>query len=114
MALIEIVETASYLRDAEQLLSEQERDELISSLAANPLQGVLIKGTGGLRKMRVGLAGRGKRGGGRVIYWFHSSDYPLVLMLLFAKNRAADLTHEQKAILVKLADQMRIEYGVRK
>jgi hypothetical protein len=63
MALIEIVETLAFLKDAERLLSSLERDELINSLAADPEQGVVIKGTGGLRKMRIGFSGRGKRGG---------------------------------------------------
>lgn len=114
MALVEVVETPSYLQDAERLLSEPEREEIIYSLAANPLQGVLIKGTGGLRKMRVGLAGRGKRGGGRVIYWFHSEAAPIVLLAMFAKNEASDLSHGERKALTKLVEQLRVDYGVQK
>ena len=50
--------------------------------------------------MRIPLQGRGKRGGGRVVYWFHSTDYPAVLLLVFAKNKAADLTAEDRKRLV--------------
>jgi len=70
MVLIGTVETPNYLRDAVRLLTEVERFDLISSLAENPKQGVLIRGKGGLRKVRVGISGRGKRGGGRVVYWY--------------------------------------------
>lgn len=51
-------------------MSEEERTAVVNALAATPDAGVLIKGTGGLRKLRIPLAGRGKRGGARVIYWF--------------------------------------------
>ncbi len=70
------------------------------------MQGVLIQGTGGLRKMRIGLSGRGKRGGGRVVYWFHSEGYPVVLLAMFAKNEASDLTAKERAILVMVAAQL--------
>lgn len=63
MIRVGVVEAPSYLEDAERLLSEAERFAIVDNVAANPLQGVLIKGTGGLRKMRIGIGSRGKRGG---------------------------------------------------
>lgn len=80
-------------------MSEEERAEVVNALAAAPDAGVLIKGTGGLRKLRIPLAGRGKRGGARVIYWFHSETYPAVLLWVFAKNEADDLTAAQRTAL---------------
>lgn len=80
-------------------MSDEERAGVVNTLAAAPDSGVLIKGTGGLRKLRIPLAGRGKRGGGRVIYWFHSETYPAVLLWIFAKNDADDLTSTQRAAL---------------
>ncbi len=62
--------------------------------------------------MRIPLQGRGKRGGGRVVYWFHSTDYPVVLMLLFAKNAAADLTAEERKRLVALSAMLTAQLGV--
>ncbi len=111
MELVSVVQAITYQRDADRLLSEVERDELIYSLALNPLQGVVIKGTGGLRKMRLGFSGRGKRGGGRVIYWFHSEHYPIVLLALFAKNEASDLSHDERQALAKMAELFMKEYG---
>lgn len=106
MPLISIVEAPTYLADAEKLLTEAERIAIIDALAVNPAQGVLIKGTGGLRKMRVGIGSRGKRGGGRVIYWFHTHEFPVVLLAMFAKNEAADLTVKERAVLGRVAAQL--------
>ena len=75
-------------------------------LASNPTAGVVIRGTGGLRKMRVGLAGRGKRGGARVIYFFHSERMPLYLLAVFAKNERADLTASERAHLKHVVEAL--------
>jgi hypothetical protein len=106
MPLISVVETPSYLADAEKAMTDAERAGIVDTLAGNPAQGVLIKGTGGLRKMRIGLQGRGKRGGGRVVYWFHSEGFPIVLLAMFAKNEASDLTTSERATLRRIADAL--------
>jgi hypothetical protein len=106
MPLISVVETPAYIADAERVLTEADRAAVIDMLAANPLSGVLIKGTGGLRKMRIGVEGRGKRGGGRVIYWFHSEGFPVVLPAMFAKNEASDLTAKERTALGRIAGQL--------
>jgi hypothetical protein len=111
MHLISVVETLAYLADAQKVLTESERNAVIDVLATNPLAGVLIKGADGLRKMRIGLGGRGKRGGGRVIYWFHSDGFPIVLLAMFAKNEASDLTSKELAALIRIADQLREQLG---
>jgi hypothetical protein len=111
MIRVGVVEAPSYLEDAERLLSEGERFAIVDSVAANPLQGVLIKGTGGLRKMRIGIGSRGKRGGGRVVYWFHTENYPLVLLALFAKNEASDLSSDERKTLSRIADQLIEDFG---
>jgi hypothetical protein len=106
-----VVESQNCLKDAARLLSEDERDQVIVSLAIDPLQGVLVRGTGGLRKMRTGFGGRGKRGGGRVVYWFHSGGYPIVLLAMFAKNEASDLTAAEQKALSRAADQLLADFG---
>jgi hypothetical protein len=98
-----VVETYDYLADAERLLSEEERSAIVDTVAKNPTLGVLIKGAGGLRKMRIGIGSRGKRGGGRVIYWFHSPGFPVVLLSVFAKNEAANLSVKERTALGRLA-----------
>ena len=65
-----IVETPIFTRRSNDIFDEDEKAELINHLADNPLAGVVIPGTNGVRKMRFASSGRGKRGGVRVIYYF--------------------------------------------
>lgn len=92
-------------------MSEAEREHVIDLIAADPTSGVRIKGLNGFRKMRIPLRGQGKRGGGRVVYWFHSTDFPAVLMLLFAKSAAADLTAEDRKRLVAVGTRLKAQFG---
>jgi hypothetical protein len=93
--LICVVETDAYLSKASKFMSEAERDTVVLMISSAPESGDVIRGTGGLRKARIPLQGRGKRGGGRVIYWFYNEEFPAVLMWAFAKNEASDLTPTQ-------------------
>jgi hypothetical protein len=61
------IETSIFTRQVLELLTDEEYADLQSELAANPLAGDVIEGTGGLRKVRVAAKGKGKRGGARVI-----------------------------------------------
>jgi hypothetical protein len=85
--------------------------EVVDVISMTPLAGDVIKGTGGLRKLRVGLQGRGKRGGGRVIYWFYNEGYPAVLLWAFAKNEASDLTATQRKQLAQVTESFRDDFG---
>jgi len=67
------IETSVFTRQVLELLTDEEYAGFQSELAANPLAGDVIEGTGGLRKVRVAAKGRGKRGGARVIYYHVSS-----------------------------------------
>ena len=107
--MIVVVETDEFLADVKSVLSEEEHDSLILYVAHNPDGGELIPGTGGLRKLRWAARGKGKRGGSRVIYYFHSLDVPLFLMAIFAKNVQADLTSAQRRALVRQLGALRTE-----
>ena len=96
---VSVIELAAYQRQADDLLSAEERHAVIDLIAYEPTCGDLIPGTGGLRKVRVGRGSGGKRGGARVIYYFCNVDFPLVLMALYAKNEKADLTGRDKKTL---------------
>ena len=74
----------------------EERAELIGYLAHNPRLGDLVPGTGGIRKLRWALPGRGKSGGARVIYYFHSDAMPLFALTAYAKNERADLSQSDR------------------
>jgi hypothetical protein len=77
-------------------MDEDERSVLVDFLARNPQAGDIIPGTGGVRKIRWGLEGRGKRGGARVIYYYHSDLMPLFALTAFAKNQRTDLSQAER------------------
>ena len=99
--MIAVVETEEFLADVKGVLSEDEHDDLILFVALHPEAGDVIPGTGGLRKLRWAAKGRGKRGGSRVIYYFHDIHVPLFLMAIFAKNVQADLSTRQRNALTR-------------
>jgi hypothetical protein len=92
-APITVVETPEFLSVTRKLLDEEERAALVEFLAYNPSAGTVIPGAGGIRKMRWGLERRGKRGGARIIYFFHDLEMPLFLLTAYAKNERDDLSH---------------------
>src|SRR5262245_9482472 len=98
-----VVETPTFSRRADKLLSEDEHAALINSLAAHPTVGDEIVGTGGVRKVRFGAMGRGKSGGVRVIYYFYDQDMPIYALLIYAKNERADLTPEERKAVAAFA-----------
>jgi hypothetical protein len=95
-APMSVVETPEFLSATRRLMSDEERMLLVDYLAYNPTAGDLIPGTGGVRKMRWGLEGRGKRGGARVIYFHHNAGTPLFALAAFAKNEQADLSQKDR------------------
>ena len=104
MSMITIAEVPEYIRQAEKLLSATERQDIVSYLAAHPKSGDLIEGTGGIRKLRWGRGGRGKSGGVRLIFYYHSELMPLYLLTLFAKNEQDNLSKAERNDLAKLVD----------
>ncbi len=102
-----VAETPLFMAQAAKLFSEEERVAIIIFLATNPEAGDVIQGTGGVRKVRVPASGRGKRGGARVIYYFHSAAIPLYALAVYAKNVKADLSSDEKKALAALARTLR-------
>ncbi len=86
-----VAETPTFSRQADKLFNEDERRELIDYLAERPLAGSEIPGTRGVRKMRFGASGRGKRGGARVIYFFGGEGMPIYALLAYSKSGKTDL-----------------------
>ena len=100
--LVTVAELPEYQRRADKLLTGAELQEVVDYLAAFPGEGDLIRGTGGVRKLRWARGGRGKSAGVRVIYYFHSVRIPLYLLTVFAKNERDDLTLGERNDLAKL------------
>ena len=97
-----VAEMPEFSRNANRLLREDEIQTLVGYLAEHPLAGVLIAGTGGVRKLRWAREGMGKSGGVRVIYYFYSERLPLYLLTVFGKNEKANLTKAEANALSKL------------
>jgi hypothetical protein len=98
-----VVETPTFIRRAEKLLSSEEHASLIVCLAGHPTSGDEIVGTGGVRKLRFGARGKGKSGGVRVIYYFHDLGMPIYALLLYGKNERADLTSDERRSVAAFA-----------
>ena len=81
-----IVETEAFKVQVDALWGTEERMEFFTHMAQSPLEGDVIPGGGGLRKVRWSMAGRGKRGGARVIYFNLLEDGLIVMVAIYAKN----------------------------
>jgi len=77
-------------------MGDEARALLVDYLAYNPLAGDLIPGTGGVRKLRWGLEGRGKRGGARVVTFHRDAGMPLFALTAYVKNSQADLSQQDR------------------
>jgi mRNA-degrading endonuclease RelE of RelBE toxin-antitoxin system len=107
----EIVELSTFERAVASILSEPEIDQLKVFLSLNPEAGDLIQGTGGARKLRWKAQGKGKRGGGRVIYYFQNPELPLLLMDFYAKSAKHDLSEKEKKTLRSVIEMYVEGYG---
>lgn len=97
-----IVEIPQYSRKADKLLTEKEKNEIISYLAFHPKAGEILEGTGGIRKIRWKREGKGKSGGVRIIYYFHNEEIPLFLLSIFSKGEMANISKAERNALAKL------------
>ena len=85
------VETRLFTKLVHEYLSDDEYGALQQALVANPEAGNVIPGSGGVRKLRWSVAGRGKRGGIRVIYYLRSRQGQIWMLTLYAKNVAENI-----------------------
>ena len=84
--MLSIVETPRFMRMADSFWNDTDRLEFINFIAASPDAGAVIPGSGGLRKIRWGQSGRGKRGGVRVIYYNRLANGEIWLLLVYDKT----------------------------
>jgi hypothetical protein len=96
---ITVVETQEFLRRAKPLMSNSERSDLVTFVATNPEAGEIMPGTGGVRKIRWAMQGAGKRGGARVIYYYHNERLPLFLLPAYSKNQKANLSQSERNVM---------------
>ncbi|MFN7922635.1 MAG: type II toxin-antitoxin system RelE/ParE family toxin [Bryobacteraceae bacterium] len=105
---MELIETSVFTKQITELLDDEEYRQFQTELAADPTMGPVIRGGGGIRKIRVAVGARGKRGGARVIYYWAVRRNMILLLFAFPKNVAANLSARQTAQLAKAAKE---EFG---
>ena len=106
-SVMEIVRTSPYLRTLKKLgASKFDIEAMEGAIIADPEAGEVIQGTGGVRKVRFGMAGRGKRGGGRAIYFVWWSKDVVFMLAAYAKADQSDLSDDQKKALTALVKEL--------
>jgi mRNA-degrading endonuclease RelE of RelBE toxin-antitoxin system len=94
-----IIETPVFTRRVLEALTDDEYSELQHFMTAHPEAGDIIPGSHGLRKLRWKTAGKGKRGGTRVVYYWLKPRNTILMLFVFKKNERSDLTKDQLKIL---------------
>ncbi len=86
-------------------MDEDSYRELQNELITTPDAGKIIQSSGGIRKVRWGSSGKGKRGGSRIIYYWATNKDQIYMLFGYAKNECTDLTKEQLSTLRKIVEQ---------
>ncbi|MEO8410888.1 MAG: type II toxin-antitoxin system RelE/ParE family toxin [Propionivibrio sp.] len=103
---MEFIETPTFTRLLTALLTDDEYAGLQNVLVDNPQRGDIIKGGGGIRKLRYALPGRGKSGGIRVIYYWIRDDQLVYMLLIYPKSNKDNLTARETALLCDFVKEL--------
>lgn len=112
--MLTFVETPFFTKQIVDLVDDDDYGEFQHDLLENPCRGPLLVGCSGLRKVRMALPGRGKRGGARVIYLYVSEAKTIILLYLFKKSDSENISKAQRNQLGRLAEQIKEAYGSKK
>lgn len=100
------IETPTFTRIVTALLTDEEYRWLQMTLADDPERGALIRGGGGIRKIRCAMEGTGKSGGIRVIYYWLRDDQQVFMLVAYPKSQKDTLTAKEVAILRALVKEL--------
>lgn len=98
---VQFLGVRSFLRDARKIFTTDEMTGFLNYVSANPACGDVVPGTSGLRKIRWGANGQGKRGGARVIYYFRDLNMPLLLLAVYPKSHVVQLSKKKMTQIEK-------------
>jgi len=96
------VETPIFTKELRSVLSDDDYRTIQAVLMLRPEQGDIIRGTGGIRKIRWGGKGHGKSGGFRFIYYWDKQTETIYMLYVYPKNKQEDLTPQQSKLLSRL------------
>ena|SRR5688572_24039738 len=102
---MQFIETSVFTRQVTSLLSDDEYSQLQGALAIHPDMGAIIPHSGGLRKVRWSMIGRGKRGGVRAIYYWVVAEDQILMLFIYPKNEKDDLTSKQLKVLREIVEK---------
>ncbi len=102
------LETPIFTRTIVELLDDEDYRSLQRALLLRPELGPLLRGSGGLRKVRWSLPGRGKRGGLRLLYFWDEASETFYMLYAYPKSEQEDLTVQQLRVLRRLVSE---EFG---
>ena len=105
MRLFNFRETASFTQRVVEYLGDESYAQLQWYLLNRPEAGDLMRASGGIRKLRWTAAGKGKRGGTRVIYYYASSRGVLFMLDIYAKSEKEDVTPDELKVFRKLVKE---------
>ncbi len=100
-----IIETSVFTRQVQALLTFEEYRLLQIVLLTRPDMGATIPGSGGLRKLRWVIQGKGKRGGTRVIYCWATAHDRILMLYIYPKSERDDLTQAQLSVLRRIVEE---------
>ena len=100
-----VVETSVFTRIIKDLMPDDEYRNLQEALVQRPDAGAIIPASGGLRKIRWQLEGRGKSGGVRVIYYWVVDDEHIRMIYAYSKTKQENLTPTQLKTLKQLVER---------
>lgn len=100
-----IIETSVFTRQVQGLLSVEDHRRLQAALVSRPNAGSVIVGSGGLRKFRWAIKGKGRRGGSRVIYYWAVTQGQLLMLFIYSKSEREDLTRDQIKTLKRIIEE---------
>lgn len=103
---MEFIETPSFTRMVTALLTDDEYTGLQNILMNNPQCGDIIKGGGGIRKLRYAVQGHGKSGGVRVIYYWIKEDHRIYMLVVYPKSKKDNLTDRETALLREFVKEL--------
>lgn len=108
--MLTLVEHPTFTKTVLKIFEDDEYRELQAELVADPKAGAVIPGYSGLRKLRWGAKGKGKRGGTRIIYLHLPKAGVVYLFYLFTKGDITDLTSEQRKQVAKFVTEIKEAY----
>ena len=103
---MEFIETQNFTRLVQELLPDEQYHKLQVSMMEDPTSGAVIKGGGGIRKLRYALPNTGKSGGVRVIYYWVSAKGIFYMLLIYPKSAKDNLTERETTILRDLVKEL--------